>query len=37
MNLKESQESLQQVADVMHSYAQKGLGGVLVSKSVDEQ
>lgn len=37
MDLKESQESLQQVADVMHNYAKKGLGGVLVSKSTEEQ
>lgn len=37
MDLKEGQESLQQVADVMHSYAQKGLGGVLVSKPTEEQ
>ena len=37
MDLKESQESLQQVADVMHNYAQKGLGGVLVSKATEEQ
>lgn len=36
MDLKESQESLQNVANVMHQYAQKGLGGVLVSKSKEE-
>jgi hypothetical protein len=36
MDLKESQESLQQVADVMHKYAQMGVGGVLVSKSTEE-
>jgi hypothetical protein len=36
MDLKESQESLQNVANVIHQYAQKGLGGVLVSKSKEE-
>lgn len=37
MDLKESQESLQQVADVIHEYAQMGVGGVLVSKPTEEQ
>ncbi|MFB6181166.1 MAG: hypothetical protein ABEJ93_04785 [Candidatus Nanohalobium sp.] len=37
LDLKEGQESLQKVANIMQQYAQKGLGGVLVSKSVDEQ
>lgn len=36
MDLKESQESLQKVANTMQQYAQKGLGGVLVSKSAEE-
>jgi hypothetical protein len=36
MDLKEGQESLQNVADMIHSYAQKGLGGVVVSKSREE-
>lgn len=37
MELKEGQETLQQVADVMHKYAQMGVGGVLVSKATEEQ
>lgn len=37
MSLKEGQESLQQVADVIHEYAQMGVGGVLVSKPTEEQ
>ena len=37
MDLKEGQETLQQVADVMHRYAQMGVGGVLVSKATEEQ
>lgn len=36
MDLKESQESLQKVANTMQKYAQQGLGGVLVSKSAKE-
>lgn len=36
MDLKEGQESLQTVANVIHQYAQKGLGGILVSKSKEE-
>ncbi|MFB6175508.1 MAG: hypothetical protein ABEJ87_06090 [Candidatus Nanohalobium sp.] len=36
MDLKESQESLQKVANTMQQYAQKGLGGVLVSKTSQE-
>lgn len=35
MDLKESQESLQKVANTMQQYAQQGLGGILVSKSAD--
>jgi len=37
MDLKEGQESLQQVADVIHWYAEMGVGGILVSKSTEEQ
>lgn len=36
LDLKEGQESLQNVANVIHKYAQMGLGGVLVSKSREE-
>ena len=36
MDLKEGQEALQNVANVIHKYAQMGLGGVLVSKSREE-
>ncbi len=36
MGLKEGQESLQNVANVIHRYAEMGLGGVLVSKSREE-
>jgi len=36
MDLKEGQESLQQVADVIHKYAEMGVGGILVSKSTEE-
>lgn len=35
MSLKESQESLQKVANTMQQYAQQGLGGILVSKSAE--
>jgi hypothetical protein len=35
MELKESQESLQKVANTMQQYAQQGLGGILVSKSAE--
>lgn len=35
MDLKESQESLQKVANTMQQYAQQGLGGILVSKSAE--
>ncbi|PSH00858.1 MAG: hypothetical protein BRC30_01300 [Nanohaloarchaea archaeon SW_7_46_7] len=35
MDLKESQESLQKVANTMQQYARQGLGGILVSKSED--
>ncbi len=37
MDLKESQEALQKVANTMQQYAQQGLGGVLVSKSAEEK
>ena len=33
LSLKEGQESLQDVADIMRRYAEKGLGGMLVSKT----
>jgi len=36
MNLKESQESLQKVANTMQQYAQQGVGGILVSKTAEE-
>jgi hypothetical protein len=36
LDLKDGQESLQTVANVIHKYAEKGLGGVLVSKSTEE-
>lgn len=36
MGIKEAQESLQTVADTMHQYAQKGVGGVVVSRETDE-
>lgn len=36
MGIKEAQESLQKVADTMHQYAQKGAGGVVVSRETDE-
>jgi hypothetical protein len=36
MGMKEAQESLQTVADTMHQYAQKGVGGVVVSRETDE-
>lgn len=35
MSLKESQQSLQKVANTMQQYAQQGLGGILVSKSAE--
>lgn len=37
MDLKESQETLQKVANTMHQYAQMGTGGVLISKPTEEQ
>jgi hypothetical protein len=37
MNLKDAQDSLQTVANTMHEYAQKGAGGVVVSRQTDEQ
>lgn len=33
LSLKEGQESLQDVADIMRRYAEMGLGGMLVSKT----
>ncbi|PSH01992.1 MAG: hypothetical protein BRC27_00185 [Nanohaloarchaea archaeon SW_10_44_10] len=36
MGMKEAQESLQTVADTMHQYTQKGVGGVVVSRETDE-
>lgn len=36
MELKESQESLQKVANTMQQYAQKGVGGILVSNKAEE-
>lgn len=36
MDLKESQESLQKVANTMQQYAHQGLGGILVSKSAED-
>ncbi len=37
MNLKESQQALQEVANIMHQYAQQGAGGVIVSGPSDEE
>lgn len=37
MGIKEAQESLQTVANTMHEYAQKGAGGVVVSRQTDKQ
>jgi len=36
MDLPDMQESLQEVANTVHQYAQMGAGGVLISKSTDE-
>lgn len=36
MGLRESQDVLQSVANTMHQYAQMGAGGVLISKSSEE-
>lgn len=33
LDLKESQDALQNVVDTMHQYAQMGVGGVLVSRN----
>lgn len=33
LDMKDSQEALQNVANTMHKYAQMGAGGVLISKS----
>jgi len=37
IDLKEGQDSLQEVADTMHNYAQMGAGGVIVSKPTEDQ
>lgn len=37
MGMKDAQDSLQTVASTMHEYAQKGAGGVVVSRETDEQ
>jgi len=36
LELKDSQESLQEVANMMQQYAQMGVGGVLVSKTNED-
>jgi len=36
LDLRESQDTLQSVANTMHQYAQMGAGGVLISKSAEE-
>lgn len=36
MDLKEGQEALQKVANTMQQYAHQGIGGILVSKSMDD-
>ena len=36
MNLRESQDVLQEVANTMHQYAQMGAGGILISKNTQE-
>lgn len=36
MNLREAQETLQNVATTMHQYAQMGVGGVLISNPADD-
>lgn len=36
LNLKDSQQALQEVANTMQQYAQMGLGGVLVSNTEEE-
>jgi len=36
LSLKEGQQILQNIATTMHQYAQMGAGGVLISKSADE-
>ncbi|WEL19264.1 hypothetical protein [Candidatus Nanohalococcus occultus] len=36
MDLKDAQESLQQVVDTMHQYANSGAGGMLISRASDE-
>lgn len=37
MSMKDAQESLQNVANTMHQYAQQGVGGVVVSKASDQE
>lgn len=36
LDLKESQNTLQSVANTMHQYAQMGAGGILISKGSEE-
>ncbi len=36
MSLREGQNALQSVANTMHSYAQTGAGGMLISRATDE-
>ncbi len=36
LGLREGQEALQNVANTMHQYAQKGAGGVLISRASEE-
>jgi len=36
LDLRESQDTLQSVANTMHQYAQMGAGGVLISKGTEE-
>lgn len=35
--LKDAQESLQQVVDTMHQYANSGAGGMLISRASDDE
>lgn len=37
MDMRESQDTLQTVANMMHKYAQMGAGGVLISKSSEQE
>lgn len=36
LDLRESQDTLQSVANTMHQYAQMGAGGILISKGTEE-